>query len=256
LPSAPKTFQDMVACLQQPGVAVSDVAQIVARDVSMTANIMKLVNSAFFGARQTISNVDRAVKYLGLDTLGALVLGHGVFRRPATIAIEGFSVDYLWQHSMRTASGARAIALHEKLGAAKAEQAFMTGLLHDVGRIVFAARASGATEPVLSSEERLAQMDMHHAEVGAYLLGLWGFPSSVVEAVAYHHNTSGTTESGFGLTVLIHIANRLAQRTDGAGLDPAELGIEAGLLERLGLLTHLPEWAALMNDLNDEESSA
>ena len=80
LPSWPQAYQDISNCLRRPNVTVADAARIIGRDVGMTANIMKLVNSAFFGARQSITSVDRAVAYLGLDTLGALVLGHSLFR--------------------------------------------------------------------------------------------------------------------------------------------------------------------------------
>jgi CheY-like chemotaxis protein len=80
LPSAPLMFQEMLACLQDPTASLADASKIIGRDVAMTANIMKLVNSAFFGSSRLITSTDRAVAYLGMDTLGALVLGHSVFR--------------------------------------------------------------------------------------------------------------------------------------------------------------------------------
>jgi len=187
LPSAPKSFQEVLACLQDPAASMNDVARIIGRDVAMTANIMKMVNSAFFGVRQPITTTDRAVAYLGLDTLGALVLGHGVFKSGLPTGVAGFSLERLWAHSLHTAMAARTIALHEKFSSAEAEKAFLAGVLHDVGKIVFATRTIQASDIVASAGEDAALMQTHHAEVGAYLLGLWGFPNPIVEAVAYHH---------------------------------------------------------------------
>ena len=139
LPSFPKAFQEISSCLKQPNASVTDASRIISRDVAMTANIMKLVNSAFFGARRQVSSVDRAVAFLGLDTLTALVLGHGLFQSAGSSATEA-----LWQHSLQTAMAARAIALHERLPGPRVEEAFLAGMLHDVGRVVFATRAGKA----------------------------------------------------------------------------------------------------------------
>jgi putative nucleotidyltransferase with HDIG domain len=189
LPSAPKAFQEILACLQEPTATAVQAAQIIGRDVAMTANVIKLVNSAFFGSRQPITSASRAVAYLGLDTLGALVLGYSVFKSGVTTGIPKFSLEQLWQHSIDAAVAARTVALYEKLSPARAEEAFLAGMLHDVGKVVFATRAGPpGDDPVAAVDETTVQMEAHHAEVGAYLLGLWGFPNSIVEAVAFHHS--------------------------------------------------------------------
>lgn len=252
LPSTPKTFQDMLACLQQPGVQAADVARIVGRDVAMTANIMKLVNSAFFGVRQPITNVDGAVRYLGLDTVGALVLGDGIFHNQPVPDIPGFSLERLWEHSLRTASTARSIALHEKLSVPQVEMAYLAALLHDVGRIVFATKTA---EPGgLLTENAWGQMQDHHAEVGAYLLGLWGFPTPIVQAVAFHHTPCRGADSDFGLEALIHVSDRLTHGLVSKQTDPSQLGIDAELIERLGLAERLHQWWAMLNITNDAEA--
>jgi putative nucleotidyltransferase with HDIG domain len=238
LPSTPKAFQEILACVRRPDATLADAAQIIARDVAMTANILKLVNSAFFGARQSITRIDRAVAYLGMDTLGSLVLGHGVFQSNINIEIEGFSLEELWQHSLQTALLGKAIAIDQSFSAIKVEEAFLVGLLHDVGKVVFATRAPAVGEAALSRDDALAQMKSHHAEVGAYLLGLWGFPNSIVEGVAFHHTPSLTADTSLGLAAVTHIADCLAHSS------PPEFGIEPGLLERFGLLDRLADWKA------------
>jgi len=250
LPSAPRAFQEISACLQRPTATIADVAKIIGRDAAMTANIIKLVNSAFFGSRQPIATADRAVAYLGLDTIGALVLGHGVFKSGATTDMEGFSLERLWQHSLDVAAAARTVALYEKLPRANAEQAFLAGMLHDVGKVVFATGRARATDsPNLSCEEAFVQMQAHHAEVGAYLLGLWGFPSSIVEAVAFHHSPTQTAADGLSLASLVHIADRLVHQRQGESPDSCQPEVEAELLEKLALVDHWPAWWAELDSL-------
>src|SRR5258706_9296334 len=173
----------------------------------MTANVIKLVNSAFFGIRQPVSTADRAVAYLGLDTLGALVLGHGVFRGGVTTGVEGCSLGRLWQHSLDVAAAARMVAVSQKLPP-MVDEAHLGGMLHDVGKVVFATRlAAGADGPPVSAEDAFAQMEAHHAEGGAYLLGLWGFPNLIVEARAFYESPSQAMAPRVSPPALLHIAH-------------------------------------------------
>ncbi len=243
LPCVPAAFQEISSCLQSKTANVAKVAQVISHDVAMTANIMKLVNSAFFGARRQVTSVERAVAYLGWDTLIALVLGHGLFKSIGTSAGET-----LWQHSLSTAMAARAIATNENLPQARVEEAFLTGMLHDVGRVVYATRAgqpSTGPNPVeFAKIDNSQPAGDHHVEVGAYLLGLWGFPSQIVAAVALHGSPGRRADAGFDLTVLVHLADRLANARGDESLPVAELCIEPGLLEGLGIVERLPHWRA------------
>ena len=249
LPSAPKAFQEILACLQGPDASVADAAKIIGHDVAMTANVIKLVNSAFFGMRQPVSTADRAVAYLGLDTLGTLVLGHGVFKSGVTTGIEGFSLERLWQHSFDVAAAARMVALNQKLQP-MADEAFLGGMLHDVGKVVFATRlAAGSDGPAVSAEDAVAQMEAHHAEVGAYLLGLWGFPNSIVEAVAFHESPTKAMSEGLSLPALLHIADRLVHQRNPQSSAPVR-ELEPGLLDALGLADRWPVWLAEMDSLD------
>jgi putative nucleotidyltransferase with HDIG domain len=223
LPSAPKAFQEILSCLQNPAASIADASRIIGRDVSMTANVLKLVNSAFFGARQTVTTAERAVAYLGLDTLGAVVLAHSTFKGSLISVIPSFSLEALWQHSLEVATAARALALHEKLSQARVDEAFLAGMLHDVGKVVFATRAVPMPDGSSASDEQaLAQMDAHHAEVGAYLLGLWGFPNPIIEAVAFHHAPRNVGVDSLCLPKLIYIADQLVHRRRGSEAQPLE----------------------------------
>jgi putative nucleotidyltransferase with HDIG domain len=257
LPSCPKAFQEISACLRRPNASVADAARIIGRDAAMTANLMKLVNSAFFGSRRPILSVERALAYLGLDTVAALALGHSLFQNGGSGRPGEVNLENLWQHSLQTAMAARAIALVEKLPTARVEEAFLAGMLHDIGRVIYASRsASKPGEPASSNEDTIELVNRHHAEAGAYLLGLWGFPSHIVAAVALHHTPIHRADSGFDLTVLINIADRLSHARGARSLAAAELGIEPGLLEGLGLENHLPQWLSALAVLDSEQDAA
>jgi HD-like signal output (HDOD) protein/CheY-like chemotaxis protein len=256
LPSAPKAFQEILACLQRPNASVADAAKIVSRDMAMTANVIKLVNSAFFGTRQPVSTADRAVAYLGLDTLGALVLGHGVFKSGTTATIKGFSIDRLWQHSQSVAAAARTIALAERLPHGKADEAFLGGMLHDVGELVIATRLAEASDAAPQGEDLNIQLQAHHAEVGAYLMGLWGFPNTIVEAVAFHDAPSQVPGDGLTLAKLVHIADRLVLAREALSTGKPVMEVEPGLLEKLGLADRWAVWLAELDTLSAAESAA
>jgi HD-like signal output (HDOD) protein len=252
LPSAPIAFQEIVACLQDPKASLADAARIIGRDVAMTANILKLVNSAFFGSRRPITTADRAVAYLGMDTIGALVLGHSVFRSGVATGIPEFNLEQLWQHSLQTGGAARAIALSENASTAKADEAFLAGVLHDVGKIVFATKAGALPNGAAAYEDVLAQMEAHHAEVGAYLLGLWGFPNPIVEAVAFHHTPSLASEKCLSLPGFVHLADHLVHQKYENSSGTITPALEPGFLEGLGLGGCLPKWSAAISAVDGE----
>jgi HD-like signal output (HDOD) protein len=255
LPSAPMQFQEILACLQDPSASLADAAKIIGRDVAMTANIMKLVNSAFFGSRRLITTTDRAVAYLGMDTLGALVLGHSVFKHGVTTALPEFSLEELWQHSLQTGTAARAIAFCENFSAVRAEEMFLAGVLHDVGKVVFATRAASlASDSTCAVAGVAMQMELHHAEVGAYLLGLWGFPNSIVNAVAFHHTPSHAHSKELSHAGIVHIADRLVHLRSGALPEPIIDGLETGYLESLGLSHRLAKWSVVVNALDERKA--
>jgi putative nucleotidyltransferase with HDIG domain len=257
LPSAPTIFQDFLQALQRPSASIADVAKIISRDVAMTANVIKLVNSAFFGLRQPLTTAVRAVAYLGLDTIGALVLGQGVFKSGSTDPAEAATLERLWAHSLEVATTARFLAQYEKLPPAKAEEAFLAGMLHDVGKVVFAMRRSGREGAASASGDAEAfAMQSDHAEVGAYLLGLWGFPSSIVEAVALHHSPLQLSGQELSLPMLVHLADRLVHQRHGDLPAPVAGDGEAELLLRLGLADHWPAWLAGLDTAAADQAAA
>jgi HD-like signal output (HDOD) protein len=134
----------------------------------------------------------------------------------------------------------------------EADEAFLAGVLHDVGKVVFATRAAAVSKVPAAGDDIMAKMEAHHAEVGAYLLGLWGFPNPIVEAVAFHHTPSLVSEKSLTLAGIVHIADRLVHQRCGGFSEQIDLGSEPGYLESLRLDGSTPRWWAALAAVDSE----
>ncbi|HLO67855.1 MAG TPA: response regulator [Holophaga sp.] len=194
LPVLPSAYQEILGLLEQEDAKATDIGRVVQKDPGMTANLLKVVNSAYFGLRQRVSDPADAVAYLGVETLKALALVHGVFQQAGRFP-EGFNGSRLWAHCLQMGLACREVARVEKLPREAQADAFTGGLLHDVGLLILAAGLPdryGAVGDLLAEGHDILAAEMqvlgvHHGEVGAHLLGMWGLPAPVVEAVATHH---------------------------------------------------------------------
>jgi HD-like signal output (HDOD) protein len=207
LPAMPDVYAKLMMEIRSPDPSMSAVGKIIQSDVAMAAKILQLVNSAFFGLRQHVMSAAQAVTLLGLDTVRALVLMVGVFAQADKKRLpRGFSLESLALHSTAVGSYGQAICQTENAAKDLAADAFMAGLLHDVGMLVLANACADAygevIEAAISSRLRICEVEQAafqctHAEVGAYLLGIWGIPNPIVEAVAYHHCPGRCLSQGF-----------------------------------------------------------
>lgn len=251
LPILPRTYFALRSALANPNISLQRVARIIEQDVSVSAKVLQFVNSAFFGLPREISTVETAVGYLGAEMLRHLVFSAGVFHVfERANAVKGFSFEDLHLHSQLVARIAGRIPATSHVS----DVAIVAGLLHDVGKLVLAtrspehfARALGKSQedniPVYLAEEKL--IGASHAEVGAYLLGLWGLPTPVVEAVAHHHHPRRIPHDMLGAIGIVHIANALAHKHParpplGGPLPHQE--IDAEYVEALGLTGQIPAW--------------
>ena len=248
LPTPPSTYFRLRECLDDSESGVADVVRILRMDVGLTARVVNLANSGYFGYREPVQTIERAVSFVGTEAISSLVLGQELFTSDSPVALPGFSLERLGQHSFQSAAWARSVALCEGLSASFADRAFLAGMLHDVGRLVFAARKPPAAEHDRNAwlDETATQMEAHHDAVGGYLLGLWGFPEAIVEAVLWHHRPSECRESSLGLCGSIHVGDQLAHGTDAPAAHSR--GLEPGYLESVGLAARWPLWQGLRAD--------
>jgi putative nucleotidyltransferase with HDIG domain len=218
LPTVPRLYTALVDELAKPDPSIKVVSGLISQDVGMAAGILKLVNSAFFGLRTHVSSPTHAVNLLGLEIVKALVLSVGLFDRFDKEAFHNFELEKLWRHSLSTGRLAREIASVEKAPGALQEQCCIAGLLHDVGKLVMATNFPEAYGQVIKGcqegqgtvyDMELRVFGASHAEVGAYLLGLWGVDDAVVRAVYLHHEPGRDRHAGFSPLTAVHAANRL-----------------------------------------------
>ena len=254
LPSLPRIYDELRRALSDPGTSIDQVARIVERDVAISAKVLQLVNSAFFGVSRPVSNIETAVSYLGMPILQNLVLSVEAFRMfHAKAAIPGFSLDQFHHHSQLSARIASGIVRTANISNA----VVVGGLLHDIGKLVLAERApeqfpmaiKGVQEqgrPLFTIEEEL--IGVSHAEVGAYLLRLWGLPSPVAEAVAHHHHPKRVPHEKLDMISAVYLVNLLAHEHSGAKPVPAAQGsavVELAILAIPEISENLPEWHAM-----------
>lgn len=224
IPRPPVTVQALEKVLADPDAGVIAVAAVVSRDAALTARLLRVVNSSFFGVSRQVTRVDAAVNFMGVSLVRAIALADGA-TRSFSVTPDVLDLDDWNMHAVRVAATARDITAskcpHDR---ALADEAFLAGLLHDVGQIVLAGVAPQRwkalerdarleSQPVHEIEHRNKQVS--HALVGAYLLSLWGLPANVVEAVAFHHTPERLAGPLFDASLAVHIADGLVARTPG-----------------------------------------
>jgi putative nucleotidyltransferase with HDIG domain len=231
LPSLSAHYIRIANELQCPESSIQKVGQIIASDPAMTAKILQLANSAFFGRRRIVTNAVEAVTYLGIDCIQHLFLAMHAFAQFTPPKTSSFSIELLWEHSISTAALAKTIAAEEGAEKELADAAYTAGLLHDIGELMFACRlaekhaeaqalAISKAMPLWQAEQEI--LSANHAEVGAYLLGLWGLPDSVVEAAAYHHCPSESKTNGFCTLTALHAADCQISNHSYAGIPTSQ----------------------------------
>lgn len=216
LPALPELYRRLTMALMNEGASLQQIGDIIAQDVGMSASILRLVNSAFFGLPTRVSNVQHAVKLLGTETIRVLILSIHLFSTISPRHFPGFSLKMLWEHSTRVACFARAIAEVEHASMDVRDDCFIAGMLHDVGKLVIATTMTSDYRKVLAlvrdreirvSEAEMEIMHTTHADVGAYLISLWGFNDTIVEAVCWHGRADHLACSQFTPAVAVAVAN-------------------------------------------------
>jgi HD-like signal output (HDOD) protein len=251
LPSLPSLYFEVMKELGAPETTLDQVGATIAKDPCMTAKMLQLVNSAFFGLCRQITDPTEAVLQLGLETIKSLVLGIHVFSELEPARNGPFSADQLWHHSLSTAGTARRIAQLERQEKRIIEESFTAGMLHDIGRLVLLANLSSQYKDAFETAQRdgislveaeRAVFGAGHPEVGGYLLGLWGLPISLVESAVYHHQPSRCQTTTFTPLTAVHVANVLEQETVVNPSPASRPEMDREYLEALGLWNRVPVW--------------
>jgi len=256
LPSTPEIYRELIRMLQKDEVSARQIGMMLARDMGMTAKVLQLVDSAFFGLCRHITNPEDAVMFLGVDTVKALALSVSAFSCFRASRCPRFSIEGLQDHSTAVAWLAREIAKSQKASKEFLDDTFVAGLLHDVGQLVLVSNHPEKYDEVLSAvmagDKTIAEAERTifgttHAEVGSYLLWLWGLPSPVVEAVAFHHCPSKCPSEEFAPLTAVYVANVLnhAHSTANAA---AEACLDTAYLTSIGVSSALSVWSSIAQE--------
>ena len=247
IPSLPTLYEELTGALRSENPSLAQIAKIISRDVGMAAKILQLANSAFVGASGRVSSLVQALSLIGTETVRTLVLSVHVFSQFDGNSRVAASLPVLWDHSVAVSSLAQRIATAEGCTKAMGEESFTGGLLHDIGKVVLLAEMPKEYQQIFevpadaSKNLELERLGCTHAEVGAYLMSIWGLPLSLVHAVAFHHHPSETAETTFSSLTAVHAADAIASATDA---NPVNRDIELDLiyLGRLGLRERESVW--------------
>ncbi len=260
LPSLPSVYAKLQKKLQEPDASLDDIAAIISEDIAMTAKILQLVNSAFFGLYTKVDSPARAVKLLGVDTIKAMVLGSQIFSEIKT-SRELFSAKSLWQHSMTVGTLAKKIAESENTEKIVISNSFIAGALHDIGKLILVSKMESLYSQVIDLAQaeniplRLAEKRVFkatHCDMGAYLTGLWGFNSDIVEAIGFHHQLGEYPSGTFTPALSVHIANVMYYRYHRSEVVGAVPEFNEEYLEKLGLKDNLKKWRDICFTYLDE----
>jgi putative nucleotidyltransferase with HDIG domain len=258
VPSLPSLCQALRNLLESPAASMAGVADIVVQDLGMTAKLLQLVNSAFLGAAGRESDPRRAASIIGIENLRALV-SLKLFSEVPPSLVE--RLQELWTHCRTTATFAQAIIRAQGLPESLAQDAFTSGLLHDIGHLVLATTCAEEYESAirLASLERCTLADAEqgvfgttHAQVGAYLLALWGLPDSVVEAVAWHHEPAQVRPQAFSPLIAVHVASFFEHQLRPSASSLCQGVLDEPLLATLKIVDRIPAWKRSCQQLNEK----
>jgi HD-like signal output (HDOD) protein len=262
LPSAPDAYVRLAVALDDPQATFTSLATVIEEDMAMSAKVLQLANSAFVASRHDVTTVGDAVRIVGLEAIRRYVLSPflNVFDVFAGASGEQRSqFDHLTEHALLTAHLARS------LSRGNANTAFLAGIIHDVGALFLVAQMPEMAERIrheaLEKDCSVADIEHRrlgatHADIGGYLLGLWGVPHALTDAVARHHE-HGAGQPGDELNTTLRIADWLAYEhaaRSAKNLDDARLLVlpfDEDLLEATDVMRQLPRYLLLARECAD-----
>ena len=252
LPSLPKIYSELLHELELDDASMDRVAEMIESDLAMSAKVLQLVNSSFFGLPQHVTSPKHAVMLLGLDIIRPLALTANAFSQYEDPGVQGFSLQTTMHHCIAVASAARKIAECESNDTQLIDDSFIAAMLHDIGKLILAVNMTDEFQRAVTLaretnrplwEAELEVFGTTHSEVGAHLLGLWGLPDPIVEAVAFHHRPSRVQTVELSPLTCVHAANVLLHPQISSDDSPAALEWDQEYLESLGCGDGAQKWA-------------
>lgn len=248
LVSLPEVFLRVNQMVDDPRHSAADIGRVLSQDPGMTARLLKIVNSPFYGLPSRIDSISRAITVVGTQDLRDLILATSVTKIFSGLSDDLVTMNSFWHHSIGCALIARGLAAQRR--EVHAERFFIAGLLHDIGSLIIyrrtpelarkaALRATQQSEALYLAEQ--AVMGFDHAAVGGELLRAWNFPTSLEEAVAFHHTPEKAKQFPVD-AALIHLATIIATGMRFGDSDDQHVApLQSSAWDVLGLSTNVIE---------------
>ncbi len=227
LPTLPEILLKLLEACDNENTPISEIASIISKDPVLSLKVLQLVNSAYYGLWKKFKSVEQAVVYLGANRIKNIAITtsvHQVFDRRKFKGVKRFNLRAFWYHSLLTATLAQRIA--QKTGYESRDEAYLSGLLHDVGRLILVSTYPTEHESILLKTEDIQNVlwaekqliGVTHCEVGAWLVDNWHLDSLMADAIKYHHEPLEHVSEAFPLVKIIHLASLLSENNGSSGL--------------------------------------
>ncbi|NLK73519.1 MAG: HDOD domain-containing protein [Clostridiales bacterium] len=263
IPVFPHTVTKIINLTDNPDSSIDDIEKEILMDSSLTARVLRMANSAYYGVQRKISTVSDAVILLGFQAVKSMVLSATVSKIMAKeLPGYGFQRDALWKQSLAAAICARLIA--RKARYSKPDQAYIAGLLRDIGKVILDYYLTEQYKSIIEmvdsqnisfveAEEKI--LGYNHGEIGAKIAEKWNLPQELVEAIAHHHDPEAEVINP-KLVAITHVADAIVMMVGiHLGSDGLSYGFSSQAMEILGLDEFMLQdiMSELVNILADEE---
>jgi len=257
LPTPPLTYTKMTEELNKEDPSIEKLSELVMMDSAISARVLQMVNSAFFGIGRPVADLCQATMFLGIENLRSLVLILGISKESFAGLERYFDINLYTDHSIAVGTLAQLIASEIGWSRNDSQGAFTAGLLHDMGKLVMATHfrelyckpeefsmKTPDTELIQELEDSL--FGINHAQIGAALLALWGIPPKIINAIAFHHKPQDDTIQGISLSSIIHIANAIVYQKHLGSKVSDEISkthlLNSEFIRSVGLESKIAEW--------------
>jgi len=258
MPPLPQSITQVLELTKSPKSSANDLARVFERDPTLTVNMLKLANSAYYGFHREISTISHAIVCLGFETVKSIALTSST-QEMLNDEVPAYDLEkgMLWQHSISCATCARIIA--QRIKYKDCEEAYIAGLLLDIGKIVLSRfaedqfvqiieKTNDNNTPYNIAEQEVLGFD--HPKIGGRFIKKWNLPPVLVEAVQYHHQPE-KAETNKTLVYIVHLADAISDMLGiGLGSDGLMYVFEENTLDVLGLKNEDVE--SIMSDLADK----
>ncbi len=246
LPSVPQVLVQLLEYCDQEDAGTAGLGDLVNKDTGVAAKVVGIANSAYYRRSRVLEGVDQCVNMLGMDAVRSIVLNHSIIELFSRFrGVGDFDLSHFWRHTLHCAVMSRRLA--DRMNYPNPQEAYLAGLLHDVGRLALISVAPERYVPIFSAhgdEDELLRREqeafgLNHAEVGAWLAERWQLHPFLVDAILYHHEPAARVESAHALVRIVRLSNALSASLEDPGRLTDALAAEAGMSrdEAVALMT-------------------